>query len=351
VALLLTATIFSAPFAIAAEAGSAADPLIALNWIRNTFVPRTVTQAEERIDQRAASQTSDAAAGQELLLKRGDVLRAETGVDLVMLDGEVTGSLSGTVVDVTDGDALRAGSALEQKHRYIVAENSKASFSVVSDTAVVRANGAYRLTKSGETDYNALADALRTMGLLKGTDVPYAHGYELEREPTRIEGLILFLRLIGEEEQALRSTARPVTFTDVPDWALPYAAYAYDKGYAKGVGTDASGRVIFNCMTAMSPRDYMTFLLRSLRYQEGTDFDWSTAVADAVRLKALNTREQALLESGTFRRAQTVYLSYYALSAGIKGEGRTLLDRLVAAGRVDRATANAAMGAVTGKRL
>lgn len=38
----------------------------------------------------------------------------------------------------------------------------------------------------------------------------------------------MLIRLLGEESEALTCTAYQ-PFTDVPDWALPYAAYAYSK--------------------------------------------------------------------------------------------------------------------------
>lgn len=38
----------------------------------------------------------------------------------------------------------------------------------------------------------------------------------------------MLIRLLGEESEALSCTAYQ-PFTDVPDWALPYAAYAYSK--------------------------------------------------------------------------------------------------------------------------
>lgn len=43
----------------------------------------------------------------------------------------------------------------------------------------------------------------------------------------------MLIRLLGEESEALTCTAYQ-PFTDVPDWALPYAAYAYSKGYTNG---------------------------------------------------------------------------------------------------------------------
>lgn len=358
VALLLVGTLLTGGAALAAEAGSAGDPLIALNWVKNTFLPSALEQASQRIDSTTEETyrqvLSAQAGGTELRLKRGDVLRLKTGSGILSLAGGLSGTASGTVVDVTDATELTTGGTLIPWHKYLAAENTTAAFSVSTDTAVVRLSGGYTLSSSGETDYNALADALRSMGLFKGSDLPYGSGYELENAPTRIQGLILFLRLLGEEQAALtNSGGSGVTFADVPAWALPYVSYAYDKGYTKGVETDGQGRVWFGPENNLAPNDYVTFLLRALGYSEaGSDFSWLTAAHDARTLGVLTEGEEALLTgSGAFLRAQVAYLSYYALDASVRGGESTLLERLTASGALDAATAAAARSAITGKRL
>lgn len=338
VALLLAGTLLSGVAAMAADAGSAGDPLIALNWLKNTFIPKTVTAAEERIDARTQemyqSARSTQSGGTELRVKRGDVLRLETGSGLIALAGSLSGTSTGVIVDVTEGTQLASGGTLAVNHRYLAAEKTTAAFSVTSDTAVVRLTGSYTMSPSGETDYNALADALKSMGLFRGSDAGYGSGYDLEKAPTRIQGLIMFLRLMGEEQAALQYSSI-VTFADVPDWALPYVAYAYDKGYTKGNAVDEQWRVWFGTDSPLAPNDYMTFLLRALGYSESSDFSWLTAVADAKNLGVLTAGEEALLSNGTpFLRSHVVYLSYFSLSAHLKGESTTLLDRLISSGTV-----------------
>lgn len=338
VALLLAGTLLSGVAALAADAGSAGDPLIALNWLKNTFIPKTVTAAEERIDARTQemyqSARSTQSGGTELRVKRGDVLRLETGSGLIALAGSLSGTSTGVIVDVTEGTQLASGGTLAVNHRYLAAEKTTAAFSVTSDTAVVRLTGSYTMSPSGETDYNALADALKSMGLFRGSDAGYGSGYDLEKAPTRIQGLIMFLRLMGEEQAALQYSSI-VTFADVPDWALPYVAYAYDKGYTKGNAVDEQWRVWFGTDSPLAPNDYMTFLLRALGYSESSDFSWLTAVADAKNLGVLTAGEEALLSNGTpFLRSHVVYLSYFSLSAHLKGESTTLLDRLISSGTV-----------------
>ena len=340
--------------ALAAEAGEASNPLISLDWIKNTYIPQTVAAAETRID--AGVQAGQGGTGAvsspstELRVKRGDVLRLDTGASLTVLAGSLSGAASGAIVDLTEGRELSSGAALSPRHRYLAVESTKAAFSVTSDTAVVRTFAAYDLQKSAETDYNALADALKAMGMFKGSDLGYGSGFELENAPTRIQGLILFLRLLGEENAALRYAGTTQT-GDVAAWAVPYVRYAYDRGYTKGTGVTAAGVVYFEPDSPLKPNDYVTFLLRALGYADQTDFAWLTAVSDAQKLGVLTSGETYMLQNQAFLRAQAAYLSYFVLSATEKGTETTLLAALEAKGTIDPATARTAMSGVTVKRL
>lgn len=353
IALLLVGSLLSGAAAVTAtEAGATANPLITLNWLKNTFIPDAEALLKDHADQQLGQLQSADKQGVELRVKRADVLKLESGSTLVPLAGELGIAIeAGTVIDVTAGDELPSGGAAAAVgHRYVTAENSKAEASVTSDTAVVRIIGAYQLTPSENTDYNAIADALKTMGLFQGSDVPYGSGYELENVPTRIQGLIMFLRLMGEEQYALAYPGSGITFADVPDWAESYVAYAYDKGYTKGQEIDDQWRVIFGTQDPLAPRDYVTFLLRALNYAEGTDFQWLTAIEDARRLEMLTDGEVAELTEKTFLRAQVAYLSYFALSAKTPG-GERLAERLAAAGVLDTTVVDTLMPSLQDQRL
>lgn len=352
IALLLVGSLLSGAAAVTAtEAGAAANPLITLNWLKNTFIPDTETQMKDHADQQLDQLQSADKQGVELRVKRADVLALESGSVLVPLAGGMDITVeAGAVVDTTAGEELPSGGAAAANHRYVAAEASKAEVSVTSDTAVVRITGAYQLTPSENTDYNAIADALKAMGLFQGSDVPYGSGYELENAPTRIQGLIMFLRLMGEEQYALAYPGSGITFADVPDWAEPYVAYAYDKGYTKGQEIDSQWRVVFGTQDPLAPRDYVTFLLRALNYAEGTDFQWLTAIEDARSLEILTDGEVAELTERTFLRAQVAYLSYFALSAKTPG-GETLAQRLSNAGVLDATFVDTSMSTLQSQRL
>ena len=72
------------------------------------------------------------------------------------------------------------------------------------------------------------AATLSALGLLQGT----GDGFELERTATRAEALTMLLRLLGQEEAALRSSA-PCPFDD-GGWAAGRIAYAWETGLVQG---------------------------------------------------------------------------------------------------------------------
>ena len=256
------------------------------------------------------------------------------------------------VVDVTAGQTAASGSSLTLRHRYLAGENTTAGITITSDTAVLSVEGYYSVASGSGVDYNALADALFEMGLFQGSGTAYGSGYDLEVPSTRIMGLVMFLRLIGEEQAALSSTAvNP--FADTAAWSDRYLAYAYEKGYVNGVGESASGQLYYAPDRQISANEYMTLILRALGYTDsGTtpDFTWDTAVSKSVAWGVLTSEEQTMLSQSNFLRAQVVYLSYFSLNAPMKTDG-VLLDRTVTSGVLDRSRAEQIMAGVTVPRL
>lgn len=356
-----------------AVGGSAEDPLISKSYIDGEYTTQTLAKAEERIAQSHDTLYQEAAAGlktvydtyaarvgggtgtyhstfTDLRVKEGDQIQVSAGSGFLLLAGSADLSCTGNkTIDLSSGWEKGTG-ALETGRRYLVSEDTVATLTVTSPTAVLSLEGYHTLTESSSTDYNALAGALRTLGLFQGSGTGYGSGYDLEAAPTRIQGLILFLRLIGEEEAALASTAA-CPFTDVPDWCRPYVAYAYAQGYTKGM--DEKGG-IFGTNDTLTAGQYVTFLLRALGYQdsgEAPDFTWDTALERAVELGVLTPGEEAMLTSETFLRAQVVYLSYFALDAPCQDGSGTLLERLVSGGILDGAVASVVRSGVEVSRL
>lgn len=88
-----------------------------------------------------------------------------------------------------------------------------------------------------ESTYTDYADSLAPLGIFLGTGA----GYELDRAPTRVEGLIMLIRLLGVEEEALSMSDYETPFQDVPKWANGYVAYAYQNNLTNGISETKFG--------------------------------------------------------------------------------------------------------------
>ena len=78
-----------------------------------------------------------------------------------------------------------------------------------------------------------MAAALKELNLFKGSFTGYGQGYDLELVPTRLQALIMFIRVLGEEDEAMAWTGT-TPFTDISKGsdAEKYVGYAYEKGYS-----------------------------------------------------------------------------------------------------------------------
>ena len=377
-AALLAMLLLAGCVAAVAAGGSSSDPLLTQSYLTNTYVPETVEQADKEIQSGLGKVYDDAlnelkaqaelyqaranalagegggyaASFTEQRFKRGDVINLDTGSSGMLLAGSASISYaSGGVVDMTTAADVASGTAMAVRHRYLSAENTLCQVTITSDTAVLAPQGFYSVVKSSATDYNELADALKEMGLFKGGDTAYGDGLMLENAPTRIEGLIMFLRLLGEEEAAL-TTTDACPFVDVPEWCRSYVTYAYAKGYTRGVGAD-SEELYFAPYVTITAGEYMTFVLRALGYRDSgdsPDFQWDSALLRSLELGCITDGEYKLLVEESFLRAQVAYVSYYALDAGMKSGG-TLLSHLTAAGTLDAAKVKAVRDSVVTERI
>ncbi len=173
-------------------------------------------------------------------------------------------------------------------------------------------------TRSFEFE-ETLAASLKALGLFRGvSDIDFALG----TAPSRVQALIMMLRLMGLEQQALNDPGtHPFTDTEAYRWADPYIAYAYRNGLTKGVsGTEFGG------LADAGLAVYLTFVLRALGYAEGEDgdFSWQNPLGLAQKVGLLSPQ----VRMTDFRRADVVLISYAALSAVRKGSNRTLAQEL-----------------------
>ena len=117
------------------------------------------------------------------------------------------------------------------------------------------------------------AEQLAALGLLRGTGVlpDGSPDYNLNQTPSRLQGIILLIRLLGAEEQAMSlSPYSPFTDINRADDSARYVAYAWRAGITKGATAST-----FQPGAPLTARMFLTFLLRALGYSESEhDFIW-----------------------------------------------------------------------------
>ncbi|MFR6379567.1 MAG: hypothetical protein ACLUNZ_06880 [Evtepia sp.] len=170
----------------------------------------------------------------------------------------------------------------------------------------------------------ALAQQLNQLGLFRGagTNADGSVNYDLDRQPNRAEGITMLVRALGAGDQ--EGTAKNHPYTDVPSWANGVVSYAQKKGLTKGVSATK-----FGADSPVTTAMYLTFMLRALGYQDGTDFFWNTPWDAAVKAGVL----PAQTDWTTLTRGEMVRITTAALFAPVKGTRHPLWQQLVSQGR------------------
>lgn len=154
------------------------------------------------------------------------------------------------------------------------------------------------------------ADALYTLGLFLGT----GESYDLNANLTRAQGITMLVRMLGKEADA-QSGAYQHPFTDVPDWAAPYVAYAYTAKLTNGVSATT-----FEGDSEMTNAQFLTLVLRALGYSDSGNapaFTWDKPFTLA---KSIGLCKNSVAYT-KFYRAHAASAFWNAL--GIKVNGRT----------------------------
>ena len=335
-------------YCAAASGGSSNDPLISLSYLNGTFTDTVLQQIDAQRSGASASVSANADVWTETRLKSGDVLSGSTGTCVLPLAGGMVVSFSsGAVVDATSGTEVSSGSVLTVRHRYLVAEDTAAAFTVADKTAVLDYQGPYSLSYSSATDYNAMAEALKAIHLFRGSLTGYGSGFDLEVSPTRLQALIMFIRLMGEEDEAL-AYAGTTPFTDIAAGSEParYVGYACSKGYTNGYT-----KTTFRPSQKVNAYQYVEFVLRALGYSSTGTTDLTGTLDRAVGCGVLTAGEEAMLARDAFLRAELVYVSWYALDAQVSGTEQTLRQTLLSKGIFTENENFSAAALISGPRI
>lgn len=166
------------------------------------------------------------------------------------------------------------------------------------------------------------ANALYQLGLFKGTgtNADGTPNFDLDRAPTRNEAVTMLVRLLGKENEAVNGIWN-IPFTDVAAWAKPYVGYAYANGLTTGTSATT-----FGGDAVISASQYITFVLRALGYESGTDFQWdkSWELSDSIGL----TNGQYSSDQIPFLRGDVAIISNNALATKLKNTQNTLAASL-----------------------
>lgn len=170
-------------------------------------------------------------------------------------------------------------------------------------------------------DTESLADALNELGLFSGTSIDKNGNpvYSLDIAPTRQQAMVMLIRLMGKEDDALNGTySHP--FTDVNSWADRYVAYAYEKGLTSG-----TGETTFGGNQTINAKQYITFLLRALGYDDSKgDFSYNNVLSFS---DSIGLTDGKYTQGNGFFRKDLVWLSCGALLQKTK-QGTFLIKQL-----------------------
>ena len=292
---------------------------------KNQNTTLTAAEIDGLVSKVAAQlQPSGGSSTSQLTLARGAQVTGPLGGGMILESGSATvSSFTGNdLIDVTAGAAAAPGSTAKVGSYYLIGTDNGCGLTITSDTAVVRVmDGAH--SKGGySAKYEEDAELLSELGIFRGSDL----GFELERVPTRQEALIMLIRLLGEEEEALAYTGKS-PFTDLTGWleGRNYIHYGSAMGYTNGI--DA---VTFNQYGAASRHVYLTYVLRALGYDDKAgDFVWNTTSDDlAVEIGLLTSRQLTAMKESGFYRDHVVLISKNALTAELKDGSMTLGEQL-----------------------
>ena len=311
---ILITTIFLVSFTAivfaVSSGGTKTDPLITENKLNQLLDQNIDEYINEKLDnielsnEKIAGNIISSQVDKISYVLNDKISDLNTGDKITVISGNVTVSGTGSLIDISDGTEIKNPKSLKLQKQYVVAENSNFTITVSSLTSKINIVGGYSFKSQYQAQYTDYANALDDLGLFKGTE----YGYELNRPATRLEGLVMLIRLLGEEEQALNFSGSH-NFTDIPAWGDKYVAYAFNKGYTTGI-TDT----IFSPNKYIRDIDYYTFILRALGYEDDVDFTWLGSYDTAIKIGIVPAN---FAKKDVFYRDDVVFSSFNSLSIKI----------------------------------
>ncbi len=165
------------------------------------------------------------------------------------------------------------------------------------------------------------AERLYYLGLMSGVGtVDGVINFALERPLTNLECIIMVIRLLGEESEALQNNY-PHPFTDVPDWGSPYVGYFVHKGIITADGE------LFSPDDSLPTAVFMKYMLNALGYISEVN---SYSLADTILIG--QNIGICTVPTSKVTRGQAALMMYRTLDTTCKGSAQTLSFDLVQEG-------------------
>lgn len=329
---ILTGAIFLTCFTLIVYAisngGSQSDPLVTQSQAQATVnenIETYLDQNFESFEDPITAIVSDVVLQNldRICFVENDVITGlDMGDKISIRTGDITISGTGSVVNLSTTEEIVNPTSLSSSVQYLITEDSDFTITVNSLIAQIYIVGDYEYTNPYSVIYTDYANALYSLGLFSGSN----YGYQLDRPATRLESLVMFIRLIGEEEQALAFEGSH-NFTDVDTWAEKYVAYAYNQGYTNGMTETEFGSTRY-----VRDLDYYTFILRALGYVDNVDFTWAIAYDKAKEIGLIPEDFESYYE---LYRDHLVFVSFNSLGLTTNGQTTTLSDALIQNGLFD----------------
>ena len=233
--------------------GSQSDPLISLEYLKETFQPALLQQIDSKVEtsvsasyqkmvEKVTQGSSESGVGLTMKTQhRNDTVTLHQGSVILLTAGSATASVShGELVDVTTGTASSQG-MLIPGHRYLVGEEATAVVTMFSDTVklAVEGNSSIHTAGASVTPFTDLSSAdwyysyvtyAYKRGLLSGVS---ADVFAPKTSVTRAMLATILYRLADSP-----SMTANVPFTDVPSgqWYSTPVTWAAGAGVVNGVG-------------------------------------------------------------------------------------------------------------------
>jgi len=217
-------------------------------------------------------------------------------------------------------------------------KNLKKLLAVVVAIAMITTFMVPSFAAEGSYTYENEAEILYKLGLYKGTSTTTYEpnlGGKLDRQT----GVVMLLRLFGQEEEALQMGAADAAAklaakfkdaADIADWAQRQVAYAVEKGYVKGLPDGT-----FAPTADLNGKAFCSLILQQLGYDG--DFTYDNAAFDLSKFGGLTEAQAQLFNSNAgINRDSMVGIAFSALQAVYKDSGKTVIEYLAEIGYVDK---------------